>query len=143
MKRNWNWLVWIGFAVALCATFSYLPLFIRFPVTRDFPWVNLLLYLTGGCLLGAGLYRAFAQPDRYRGKVSGIILGTLSLVLCALFCLGAFYAARKIPPAENALPVGRQAPDFALGDIDGRMVQLSQLRQSKRAVLLIFYRGYW
>jgi peroxiredoxin len=43
----------------------------------------------------------------------------------------------------NALRVGQQAPDFALADVDGRTLTLSQLRQAKRGVLLIFYRGYW
>lgn len=143
MKRNWNWLVWAGFAMALFAALSYIPLFTPFPITRDFPWVNLLLFLTAGCLLGSGLYRAFTQPDKYRGKVSGPILGALSLGIFGLFCYGAFYEARHLPSGLNALRVGQQAPDFALADIEGRTVSLSQLRQTKRAVLLIFYRGYW
>jgi hypothetical protein len=142
MKRNWNWLVWAGFGVALCATFSYIPLFVPFPITRDFPWVNLLLFLAAGCLLAAGLYRAYAQPDQYRGKVSGAVLGVLSLAIFAFFIFLVFYFVR-LPPRETALRVGQQAPDFTLPDVEGRMVSLSQLRQTKRAVLLIFYRGYW
>ena len=143
MKRNWNWLVWAGFGLALLAAFSYILLFVRFPATRDFPWVNLLLFLTAGCLLAVGLHRAFAQPDQYRGKVSGTVLGALSLGIFGLFCYGAFYEARHLPSGQNALRVGQQAPDFTLPDVEGRMVSLSQLRQTKRAVLLIFYRGYW
>lgn len=135
--------MWTGFGVALCAAFSYILLFVRFPVTRDFPWVNLLLFLTAGCLLAAGLRRAFAQPGKYRGKVSGTVLGALSLGIFGLFNYGAFYEARHLPSGQTALRVGQQAPDFALSDIDGRMVAVSRLRQSKRAVLLIFYRGYW
>ena len=143
MKRSWNWLVWIGFAVALLAALSYLPFFVLFPITRDFPWANLLLFLAAGCLLGIGLHRAFAQPAKYRGKISGIILSALSLALCGLFCFGLFFDAGSIPPSQNALRVGQQAPDFTLAGIDGKPVTLSQLRQGKRAVLLIFYRGYW
>ena len=143
VKRRWNWLVWLGFAMAILAAYSYLFLFIRFPITRDFPWVNLTLFLVAGCLLGVGLYRAFAQPGQYRGRVSGPILAVLSLGILGLFYYGTFYLARHLPPGENALRVGQPAPDFALADIDGRMVTLSQLRQGKRAVLLIFYRGYW
>jgi hypothetical protein len=143
MKRNWNWLVWAGFGVALFAALSYIPVFVPFPITRDFPWVNLLLFLTAGCLLAGGLRRAFGQPGKYRGKVSGAVLGVLGLALFGLFCFVAFYLARRIPPGENALRVGQQAPDFALSDINGRVLRLSQLRQEKRAVLLIFYRGYW
>ena len=143
MKRNWNCLVWTGFVVSLLAAFSYIPVFVPLPITRDFPWVNLLLFLTAGCLLAVGLYRAFAQPDKYRGKVSGPVLAALSLAIFALFYYGAFYEARHLPSGLNALRVGQQAPDFALSDIEGRTVTLSELRQTKRAVLLIFYRGYW
>lgn len=112
MRRRWNWLVWVGFAVALFAAFSYVPLFTRFPGTRDVPWVNLLLFLAAGCLLGIGLYRAFAQPGKYRGKISGIALGALSLGLFGLFCFGVFYAARHLPSGRTALRVGQQAPGF-------------------------------
>jgi len=36
-----------------------------------------------------------------------------------------------------------RAPDFALQDVNGRTVTLSDLERGNRAVLLIFYRGYW
>jgi hypothetical protein len=143
MKRRFNWQVWIGFAIALFAAFSYLPLFINYTITRDFPWVNLLLFGVAGCFLGVGLYRAFARPQEYRGKVSGTILGTLSLAICALFCFGLFYVARSLPSGITALKVGQTAADFALPDTGGSPVKLSDLLRTKRAVLLIFYRGYW
>ena len=143
MRRSWNWLVWAGFGVALLAAFSYIPFFSRFPGTRDFPWVNLLLFLAAGCLLAIGLYRAFAQSRRYRGKISGVAVSALSLALFGLFCFGVFYEARNIPSGHTALRVGQQAPDFTLAGVDGNLVTLSHLRQGKRAVLLIFYRGYW
>ena len=129
--------------VALLATFSYIPFFSRFPSTRDVPWVNLLLFLGAGCLLAIGLYRAFAQSGRYGGKIIGAALSALSLSLFGLFCFGVFYDARNIPSAQTALRAGQQAPDFMLTGVDGNPVTLSQLRQGKRAVLLIFYRGYW
>jgi peroxiredoxin len=46
-------------------------------------------------------------------------------------------------PARTALRVGQRAPDFSLAGVDSKMATLSQLRQNKRAALLIFYRGYW
>ena len=143
MKRSWNWRIWSGFAVTLLAAFSYVPLFARFPATRDIPWVNLLLFVVAGWLLITGVYRAFAQPERYRGKVSGIVLGALSLGTIGLFCAGTLYIARSLPSPQTALKVGQTAPDFTLTDTGGNPVTLSQLRQGHRAVLLIFYRGYW
>ena len=143
MKRSWNWAVWVGFAIALIAALSYIPFFARFPITRDIPWVNLLLFLVSLCMLGIGLHRAFTQPAKYRGKISGTILGILSLLLFGLFSFGAFYEARKLPRAENALQVGQPAPDFTLTGADGKPTTLSQLRQANRALLLIFYRGHW
>jgi AhpC/TSA family protein len=143
MKRRPNWLVWAGLAVAVLAAMSYIPVFARFPLTRDVPWANLLLFLAAGWLLGKGLYRAFARDGEYGGKVSGPVLTALSLALFALFVYGAFVGARQLPPPGNALHAGQQAPDFTLTRADGSRVTLSQLREGKRAVLLIFYRGYW
>ena len=44
--QRFNWPVWTGFLLSFIAYFSYFFLFVRFPVTRDFPWANLLQ--TGG-----------------------------------------------------------------------------------------------
>ena len=142
MKRNWNGFVWGGFAVVLLAAFSFLYL-IRFPAMRDFPWLNLLLFAAGALLLAAGLRRAFLQPDRYRGKVSGVILSLLSLAIFGLFYYGTFVLTADIPSASSAPRPGATAPDFTLSDATGRPVSLSDLLKKNRAVLLIFYRGYW
>jgi hypothetical protein len=142
MKRNWNGFVWAGFAVVLLGAFSFLFL-VRFPATRDFPWVNLLLFGTGLVLLAAGLRRAFLQSDRYRGKVSGPVLSLLSLTILGLFCYGIFVLAADIPSASGAPRPGSPAPDFTLSDAAGKPVALSGLLKKNRAVLLIFYRGYW
>jgi ABC-type transport system involved in cytochrome c biogenesis permease subunit len=142
MKRSWNGLVWTGFAVVLLAVFSFVFL-IRFPATRDFPWVNLLLFAAGALLLAIGLRRAFLQSDRYRGKVSGTILSLLSLAIFGLFCYGIFVLAADIPSARGAPRPGTLAPDFTLSDAAGKPVALADLLKKNRAVLLIFYRGYW
>jgi len=122
---------------------SYIPLFVRYPSTRDLPWVNLLLFVLAGGLLAVGLKRAYSQPDRYRGKVSGILLSLLTLVGFGLFCWGNFVFARQIPSASSAPRVGQQAPEFMLADASGKQVALSDILKNNRAVLLIFYRGYW
>jgi hypothetical protein len=143
MRRSWNSPIWAGFAVTLAAVFSYIPIFVRFPATRDVPWANLLLFLFGGWLLAAGLKRAYGEPERYGGKVSGAVLGVLALALFGLFCWGNFVFARRVPSASDAPQAGEPAPDFTLPDANGKPVTLSELRKTNRAVLLIFFRGYW
>lgn len=142
MRRH-NLFVWAGFALALLAALSYIPVFALFPVTRDVPWVNLLLFGAAGWLLAMGLKRAFGEPHVYRGRISGSILGALTLALFGLFCYGVFVASKHIPPAGSALHAGQRAPDFSLPSADGKQVVLSDLLRKNRGVVLIFYRGYW
>lgn len=143
MKRRHNILLWSGFVLALLAVFTYIPIFAVFDVTRDVPWANYLLFLAGGLLLALGLRRAFGRPELYRGKVLGPILTGLSLLLFALFCYGIFFDARRVPASADAVRVGETAPDFMLTNWDGKQVSLSDDLKNNRAVVLIFYRGYW
>lgn len=143
MKPRWNVLIWAGFALIIFAFFSYIPLFAQFPVTRDIPWVNDLLFLAGGFLLAVGIRRAFRDPERYRGKVSGSILAVFSFILCGFFVFGMAYFSKQIPAAGNALHPGVTAPEFALVNTEGKLVNSTDLLKTHRAILLVFYRGYW
>jgi hypothetical protein len=142
MKRSWNWPLWIGFFCAIAGLFSYL-FFVQFPITRDFPWANLTLFAIAGILLVVGLARAFGKPKLHRGKIAGPILAILSLLLFAEFAYPLFYVVRQMPASAGAPRVGEKAPEFTLPDQNGKPVALSDLASSARAVLLIFYRGYW
>ena len=131
---------------------SYIPLFVLFPVTRDFPWANLLLLAAGGVLLWVGLSRALRQPDLYRGKIFGPILAGLGVIGIGLFAYGLFYEARQLPASATAPRVGEKGPGFALPDQNGKTVTLTELLSSAPSgaatakasgVLLIFYRGHW
>ena len=60
------------------------------------------------------------------------------------------YVAGSWLPASSAAPqVGQKAPDFTLNDVNDKPVTLAQLltepvnNTPPKAVLLIFYRGYW
>ena len=143
MRRSWNGLAWLGFAVALAAAASYIPIFVRFASTRDVPWVNLLLFLAAGWMLAISLKRAYGEPERYGGKVSAAVLSFLALAIFGIFCWGNFVFARRVPVASEAPQAGQQAPDFTLVSAGGEPVSLASLLKSNRAVLLIFYRGYW
>lgn len=143
LKRRWNALNWIGFAIVLAAFLSYTPLFAVFPATRDFPWANYLLFVIGAALLGAGVRRAFRDPDRYRGKISGSILAVLSVLIIASFVAGVTYFSRQIPNGDTAMAAGRKAPPFVLTDVAGKQVSSADLLKDHRGLVLIFYRGYW
>jgi hypothetical protein len=151
MNRSWNGWIWAGLALVLVGLFSYIPLFARWPITRDFPWANLLLLAAGLTALSMGIARAFRQPQRYRGRVFGSVLAALALAGTGLFCFGALYAVRQLPASASAPHVGQRAPDFTLNDQDGKPVALVDLLASstpttasqRGGVLLIFYRGHW
>ena len=142
MKRKWNWLIWVGFVVAVGGLFSY-EFFAQFPITRDFPWANLLLFAVGGILLVLGLFRAFGRPQIYRGKIFGLILAALGISMFGLFSYIFFYELRQVPPSTGAPRVGQKAPEFTLSDQDGKDVSLRDLGSKSKAVALIFYRGFW
>jgi len=151
--------LWAGFALALVGAASYQYFFIRFAVTRDFPWANLILFALSAYLLITGLWRAFQQPEGYRGKVSGPILTSLSVLVIGFFLFVIFYLARQVPESRGAPAVGQVAPDFTLADENGQPVTLSALLRSQfsandwpavgeprgntAGAVLIFYRGYW
>ena len=143
MTRRRNILNWAGFAIVLIAFVSYVPFFALFPATRDIPWANYLLFLTGGALLAIGVRRAFRDSAHYRGKISGSILTVLSVVLFALFVAGVTYFSKQIPAAGTALGVGQKAPAFVLLDTAGKQVSSAGLLKNHRGLVLIFYRGYW
>jgi hypothetical protein len=142
MKRKWNWSIWAGFVVAVGGLFSY-EFFVRFPITRDFPWANLLLFGIGTVLLIVGLFRAFGRPQLYRGKIFGSIFSAIALFLFAFFSYEIFYVLRQVPLSAQAPRVGEKAPEFTLVDQNGRSVALADLLSGSKAVALIFYRGFW
>jgi hypothetical protein len=143
LQRRRNILIWAGFAIVLIALVSYIPVFVPYPATRDIPWVNYLLFLTGGVLLAAGVVRAFRDPAHYRGKISGAILTSLSVLLFALFVVIVTYFSKQIPSGAAALAVNQKAPAFVLADTAGKQVSSAGLLKDRRALVLVFYRGYW
>jgi len=146
MKRRWNLAIEAGFLITVAAFLSYFFVFVRFPITRDFPWVNLLLFAAGLGLAGLGVARAFRRPELYRGKVRGPVWAVLGALIFGFFIYLNFSFSKQMPSAVNAPAVGKPAPDFTLPDSNGKPVTLSSLYKSGQGdqwVLLIFYRGHW
>jgi hypothetical protein len=141
MKRKWNWLLWVGFIVAVGGLFSY-EFFVQFPITRDFPWATLLLFGIGAALLLTGLFRAFGRPQVYRGKFFGSIFTAIAVLLFAFFSYEIFYVLKQVPLSAQAPRIGEKAAEFSLPNQNGKQVALADLLSPHGAVL-IFYRGYW
>jgi hypothetical protein len=142
MKPRWNWPIWVGFVLVLGGLFSY-TFFAQFPITRDFPWANLLLLGIGVVLLIVGLFRAFGRPRLYRGKIFGSIFTAIAVFFLAFFCYEIFYVLRRAPPSLGAPRVGQRAPEFTLPDQNEQPIALADLLSRSKAVVLIFYRGFW
>jgi hypothetical protein len=95
----------------------------------------------------------------------------LSLLICGLVAIASI-SSRAMPAATNAPQVGQKVPDFTLADTNGYKISLNQLLGKEhvtlvappsevmeklaranqlprasatptKAVLLVFYRGYW
>lgn len=148
MKR-FNWPLWAGFLLTLFAFLSYSFLFIEWPITRDFPWVNLILFAIAMVLLFVGLRRAFKPDKRIVSKIFSSLAGALGLLLLAGFLFLYFVEGRRLPASAAAPQVGQKAPDFTLTDPHNMPTTLAQLltepinNRPPKGVLLIFYRGYW
>jgi len=142
MKRRSNWTIWVGFVIAVSGLFSY-PFFARYPITRDFPWANLLLFAIGGALLIVGLFRGFGRPKVYRGKIFGPILTVIALLLFSFSSYEIFYVLRQVPLSAQAPRIAHKAPDFMWLNQHQQPAGLGNLLSGSKAVVLIFYRGFW
>lgn len=151
-QRRSNSALWIGLLLILLAIvsnfFYFLKPFQSIP-QAILPWVNLALPAVGVLFLLIGVKRAFGQSQLYSGKIWGSIVAGISVLLFA----GAVWAhvhSRAVPRSTGAPQVGQRIPDFTLQDSNGHPVSLAQLfapMEEKptppKALLLIFYRGYW
>ena len=68
-KLRWNWPAWAGFLLSILAFVSYFTVLVRFPITRNVPWVNFLLFGAAALFLLTGLKRAFTGFGSIGGEV--------------------------------------------------------------------------
>jgi len=148
MKRI-NWQIWAGFILSLVAGFSYPLVFVQWPVTREFPWANLVLFAIAFVLLLLGLRRAFKPDKRIISKIFSSLAAAFGVLMLAALLFLIFVMGSWLPASTGAPQVGQKAPNFTLTDTNDKPVALAQLltepinNKPPKAVLLIFYRGYW
>lgn len=147
--KSFNWQVWAGLLLSVIAFLSYPFFFVNFPVTRDFPWANLFLFVIAAVLLFWGIRRSFAPGRSRLSKILGSIVTALGALIFVFFILTIFVVARQLPASTGAPKVGQKAPEFSLLDSNGKQVSTAELLstpvngKAPKGVLLIFYRGYW
>ena len=56
--------LWLGPLLTFTGMITYFQVFARFPVLRDFPWVNLPVVMLGLGLTVGGMWIAFSRPTR-------------------------------------------------------------------------------
>lgn len=170
IQRRRNWASWYGLLLALVAILSNAGFFLALPGQKAIPFLSWTLAVIALVFAITGVMRPFRQPQVYGGKLSSSILGVISLLIVALVVF-ASVQSRKLPASTEAPQPGQKAPDFALADTNGTKVSLGQLLGNRsdspsavppsavttsatsssgasaaaapKAVLLIFYRGYW
>jgi hypothetical protein len=166
--RQRNWAPWIALLLALAALFSNAGFFLGLPGQRAIPWLSVALAIAALVCAAVGIMRAFRQSQVYGGKISSSILGVVSLLICGLVAVAAV-TSRALPVATGAPQVGQKVPDFTLADTNGNKISLGKLlgkaatttsasannssgqttpvglstATPPKAVLLVFYRGYW
>ena len=149
-SRRTNSALWIGALLVVLGIASNVVSFLQLPSVA-FTWVTVVLPILSVVVLLVGVVRAFRQPMVFGGKISGTIVTVIAVLLGALSTFG-FIHARELPASSAAPKVGQKAPDFTLTNTSGQQVTLSQLLstpietasgKAPKAVLLVFYRGYW
>jgi hypothetical protein len=154
-KRS-NGALWLGLLLTVLGVLSNGLYYVGFPAAAVV-WISLILPAVGFVVLLVGVLRAFRESNinvgKYGGKYGGKVWGSIAALVSVLVLAasaGLFVVARRLPQPSGGTPqVGQRVPDFSLPDSDGQPVTLSQMLSGSpgsgppRAVLLVFYRGYW
>ncbi|HKF24124.1 MAG TPA: hypothetical protein VKE93_21305 [Candidatus Angelobacter sp.] len=147
-----NWPLWLGTAFLLVTVGINVPQIYALDIPQGIlPWLGLVVPAVAVACFVVGVRRAFAQPEIYRGRITGSILSLIALLLF-VGSVWLFSHVRDVPPSSSAPKIGQKAPDFTLPNTSGQPVTLNALLSMPidsstgarpKAVLLVFYRGYW
>ena len=132
---------WLGLLITLFGFLSYFLYFCQFPVTRDFPIVNLAIVMLGAALTAIGCWGVFKHGQRPLRKAIAGVGFLFSFGIAGLLFWYVFSYSYQLPASADAPALEAAAPDFTLLDQNGEEVTLSELRGKK--VVIDFYRGNW
>ena len=116
--------IWAGFVLSLVAGLSYPFVFAQWAITREFPWVNLILFAIAFALLFLGLRRAFKPDKRLFSKIFSSLAAAFGVFMLAALLFLIFVMGSWLPPSAAAPQVGQKAPDFALTDANDKHLLL-------------------
>lgn len=150
IQRRTNSALWYGLLITLLGIGTEFLYFLRPPrsITHALPWINLVVPAVGVVFLVIGLARAFRGQAVFSGKIWGSVVTVIALLLLAGNVV-LFRLTRDVPKSAGAPRVGQRLAEFTLPDSSGQQTTLSQLFAASangappKAILLIFYRGYW
>jgi hypothetical protein len=145
-----NFAPWWAVVLTLLSLGCNVLLLFGSPQQAALPWLSIFFALVALVFLGIGLKRAFGRRVIYRGKVLSTVLAGFVLIIVGLTGFAAV-RSRELPGSALAPQVGQPVPNFTLADTSGKPVSLRQLLATSsnsqapapKAVLLVFYRGYW
>lgn len=131
---------WYTLMMALLSMTGTLRLeLFRVLMVKRFVWIELLLL---PAWYGAYVYAGLQNPSQWVGWVCcGLPLLFMTYIFVTIILAPGQYERGPRPGKEPA-EVGTPAPDFALKDVDGNVVRLSDFK-GKNHVLLVFVRGDW
>ena len=128
-----RWLAPAGLMIALFGLVSYFTVFARVAALRDHAWLNLGLVSLGTVLTVVAFWK---RRNLWRGAAS--VLALLAGVLLFWYVYG---LSSNLPGDDTVVAEGAPAPAFSLADSAGTMI--SGANFPERALLIVFYRGFW
>ena len=145
-RRNSSllWAFWLALASTVCNAL----LFAGQHAERLLVWMSLVFAMGALLLLAWGLKQFFADRAGAAHKFRSSMLAVVSALLIAVNLVG-FFHARAVPASAAAPKIGQKVPEFTLPDTQNQPVSLTGLFAANakdappKAVLLVFYRGYW
>jgi len=114
-----NWRLWAGLLLSIAAFVSYFAFFNRFPITRDVPWVNFILFVVATVPLIAGVRRS-------QRKIWSGIIAFLGIAVFAFFVFAVTVASRRLPPSHGAPVTGDPSATPSYGVLNSNSVVLKR-----------------